>query len=325
VTEGNNPRWALPEWLRSAAQGVVGLGESTQTGSLTPEALATLTMGSVGTGATLGARGALASGASKPSIRAYHGSPHSFEKFDTAKIGTGEGAQAYGHGLYFAEKEGTADFYKQSLALQSKNEAERMAAVYLDTYGEHALDSIKRDAMSRHAHPGTYDPAIKLLESGWKPPKGHMYEVKVNTDPAKMLDWDKPFSQQSPEVQKVLRDFHAKNQAYYDKYKDRPGPQIVNPDDYSGERIYKGIAPSDSVKATETLQQLGIPGIKYLDQGSRTQGAGTSNYVVFDPETIEILRKYGFAVPSPAVPGFNAAPRQDQPPPGFRVAKDMVY
>ena len=36
-------------------------------------------------------------------IRAYHSSPHDFDKFDLAKIGTGEGAQVYGHGLYFAE------------------------------------------------------------------------------------------------------------------------------------------------------------------------------------------------------------------------------
>ena len=31
-------------------------------------------------------------------ITAYHGSPHTFDKFNPAKIGTGEGAQAYGHG-----------------------------------------------------------------------------------------------------------------------------------------------------------------------------------------------------------------------------------
>jgi len=30
----------------------------------------------------------------------YHGSPHKFDKFDSSKIGTGEGAQAYGHGIY---------------------------------------------------------------------------------------------------------------------------------------------------------------------------------------------------------------------------------
>ena len=51
-----------------------------------------------------------------PGFIAYHGSPHSFDQFDTSKIGTGEGAQAYGHGLYFAEKEGTAQSYRDALA-----------------------------------------------------------------------------------------------------------------------------------------------------------------------------------------------------------------
>lgn len=47
-------------------------------------------------------------------IIAYHGSPHSFDKFDLSKIGTGEGAQAYGHGLYFAESEPVARSYRDA-------------------------------------------------------------------------------------------------------------------------------------------------------------------------------------------------------------------
>ena len=39
---------------------------------------------------------------------AYHGSPHSFDKFDMAHMGNGEGAQAYGSGLYFASNENVA-------------------------------------------------------------------------------------------------------------------------------------------------------------------------------------------------------------------------
>ena len=41
----------------------------------------------------------------------WHGSPHKFDKFDSSKIGTGEGAQAYGHGLYFAESPEVAGQY----------------------------------------------------------------------------------------------------------------------------------------------------------------------------------------------------------------------
>src|SRR4030095_5667329 len=44
-------------------------------------------------------------------IKAYHGSPYDFERFDPSRIGTGEGAQAYGHGLYFAEAEPVAESY----------------------------------------------------------------------------------------------------------------------------------------------------------------------------------------------------------------------
>ena len=45
----------------------------------------------------------------------FHGTPHKFNKFDLSAIGTGEGAQAFGHGLYFAENPGVAGQYKDTL------------------------------------------------------------------------------------------------------------------------------------------------------------------------------------------------------------------
>ena len=51
-----------------------------------------------------------------PSMKAFHGSPHDFDKFSMDAIGTGEGAQAYGHGLYAGEAQGTGfQYYKQGL------------------------------------------------------------------------------------------------------------------------------------------------------------------------------------------------------------------
>ncbi len=47
---------------------------------------------------------------------AYHGSPHKFNAFSLHAIGTGEGAQAYGWGLYFAGKKEIASFYRDKLA-----------------------------------------------------------------------------------------------------------------------------------------------------------------------------------------------------------------
>jgi hypothetical protein len=38
--------------------------------------------------------------------------------------------------------------------------------------------------------------------------------------------------------------------------------------------------------------EQGIPGIQYLDQGSRFAGDGTRNFVMFDDAPIEIVRRY---------------------------------
>lgn len=51
---------------------------------------------------------------------AYHGSPHLFEKFSLEKIGTGEGAQAFGWGLYFAGRKSVAAWYRKKLSAGRK-------------------------------------------------------------------------------------------------------------------------------------------------------------------------------------------------------------
>ena len=42
----------------------------------------------------------------------WHGSPHTFDKFDLSRMGTGEGNQAFGPGLYLAESPGVAKSYQ---------------------------------------------------------------------------------------------------------------------------------------------------------------------------------------------------------------------
>ena len=47
---------------------------------------------------------------------AYHGSSSRFDKFSTDFMGTGEGAQAFGWGLYFSSSRGIAEFYRENLS-----------------------------------------------------------------------------------------------------------------------------------------------------------------------------------------------------------------
>ncbi len=52
---------------------------------------------------------------------AYHGSPYrNIDSFSLDKVGTGEGYQTYGWGLYFADKKEVADHYRSFLAMRHK-------------------------------------------------------------------------------------------------------------------------------------------------------------------------------------------------------------
>jgi hypothetical protein len=59
---------------------------------------------------------------------AWHGSPHVFDRFSLDAIGTGEGAQAYGWGLYFAGRKEIAEYYREKLTPQPGVEAGRFAS-----------------------------------------------------------------------------------------------------------------------------------------------------------------------------------------------------
>lgn len=87
----------------------------------------------------------------------------------------------------------------------------------------------------------------------------------------------------------------------------RPGMDIEdrNPDFPGLRTILAEMGP----EATNALQDAGIPGIRYLDQGSRSAGEGSRNFVVFDDNIIDILKKYGI-VPGMAA-GANALSNYD--------------
>jgi hypothetical protein len=76
-------------------------------------------------------------------IKAYHGSPHDFDRFSTDYIDTGEGAQAYGRGLYFAEREGTAKSYREAL---TRNQGNSSPVLFIDGK-ETPLESIQDQAI----------------------------------------------------------------------------------------------------------------------------------------------------------------------------------
>jgi hypothetical protein len=248
-------------------------------------------------------------------IRAYHGSPHDFDRFSMDKIGAGEGAQAYGHGLYFAQDEGIARHYRDALAPGMGDGALRAMGI-----SDSDLRSMRQFTQS------SVDPDIALRDwLGWTGKRetpelreafmrewngrnqGHMYEVNINADPADFLDWDKPLSEQPQAVRDAL------------------GPRVDAlrkagagiPQDPTGDALWRVAHPQGGFDKTDfsrgvpeqaagRLREAGIPGIKYLDAGSRGAGDGSRNFVVFDENLVEIVKKYGVAGAA-AMLGVSAA------------------
>lgn len=292
-------------------------------------------------------------------IRAYHGSPHDFDKFSMDKIGTGEGAQAYGHGLYFAENEAVARGYRDQLSrpFYAVSDGSHLAA----KYGDDVQDIFERSGgdpddlretvarLRRQVDRALKEAGVSSLDD--LPPStfqgdftstvadaanradrldrliksdtveqvnpGSMYEVRINANPDDFLDWDKPLSEQPQAVLdrlKRLRDPIRGDVSIGDmvetieaakadpKLKYILDDKTLNP---TGDQVSRMVrsgydrtgttANTDALAAQELNYDAGIPGIKYLDAGSRGAGDGSRNYVVFDENLIEIVRKYGIA------------------------------
>jgi hypothetical protein len=244
---------------------------------------------------TLGAGAIPAKGAELGmGIRAFHGSPHDFDRFDMSKIGTGEGAQAYGHGLYFAENEGVARQYRDVLggyALDGKALGKVLSDELAAAGGN--VDAViaqykKMAAGAEERNRPFFENRLRMLEEYRDSikPAGRMYEVEIAAEPEQFLDWDKPLSQQSEAVRTAIpaeEDIPAQL-AYY-----RLAGELT------GEKSLQ------SPEASKALRERGIPGIKYKDQGSRGKDVGTHNYVVFDDKLVSILRKYGLPITAAGV------------------------
>lgn len=326
--------------------------QSLDTGTYDPGPTLEAAMLPMGTGAIAGVpvrAGEAVLGAGP--IRAFHGSPHDFDAFSMDKIGTGEGAQAYGHGLYFADNEGVAKSYRDALSKQVSVDGQQLGLV------SHPSDSplaTAQHAVAGHVANGLYpEEAIAQEANAWreaakryesyakeipeaadqaqkfhdvadqigaldpntfKKNPGHMYEVNINADPDHFLDWDKPLPADTlAKVQSAAQ--NIKPNLYErmmgegrDLAKWSLQPENVRPD-MTGQQalgsLKRGLG-SDAA-ASQALRDAGIPGIKYLDAGSRATGDGSRNYVLFDDKLVNIARKYGMGSLAALPPAVIAA------------------
>lgn len=204
-------------------------------------------------------------------IKAFHGSPHDFDKFDIEKMGTGEGFQVFGKGLYFTDTEKVAQTYK-------KNKDGKIYKVKLNVEEDELIDYDKTIGNQSTSHQESLNKIIDDLEV-----EDLVYfrnSSSIDTD-----DWieiSKYYDKDNDMFREAIRDVILDEG---NKVKDFL--KIINE--------IKGVG-----KAEEFLKSYNIQGIKYKDGLTRAAKEGTpvsKNYVIFDPRVIEISKKYGVAIP----------------------------
>ena len=207
------------------------------------------------------------------SIRAFHGTPHKVGRFSLDRIGTGEGAQAFGWGLYFAENRGVGEGYRT---------AGPGVDVLKDSDGTWAVTKGSQVLSRGHA---TYPDAIAAK------PVGNLYTVELLPDEADFLDWDAP---PPDSILDRLAAYYVENELVD---MDEEEARSMLEDFNSGAELYQKLSEGiGAEKASEQLAAIGVPGIRYLDGISRSSGDGSRNYVIFDDKLVRILEENGTPV-----------------------------
>jgi hypothetical protein len=244
----------------------------------------------------------------------YHGSPHRINnvdeanpmgKFDLSKVGTGEGAQAYGHGVYLAESPDVARQYAGSLS--AARATQPVGNVDLTQLYQSMPNDVPDNLLAARrdfrelqgmgelsaADRRDYLQAVQNNIVGGK--GGNFYTVDLPDEHiAKMLDWDAPLSEQPEQVQELANRLYTE---YSAPSLARGVPPATKPP-MTGKDLYllamnagPGELTGGQQRASRYLRSLGIPGIRYLDGGSRGAGQGTRNFVIFDGDTAKILKR----------------------------------
>lgn len=226
----------------------------------------------------------------EPGIIAFHGSAADFDQFRLEKIGTGEGAQAYGYGLYFADKEAIADFYRGALTdapFDYKIDGQSVSEMYRNAvYAENYELADVLEQVQLHDTPKTlkakftvengyaqetadfvadldYDKLTGVDFDGKEIPLGRIYKVGLTPKPDDLLDYDKPLSGQ-PEKYKAALNEIANIQ----------GIPVVDQFGQSAsfgsfqDALSQKVGPENAMRE---FLEAGIPGIKFADNDSRSQ------------------------------------------------------
>lgn len=236
---------------------------------------------------------------------AYHGSPHKFDEFSLDAIGTGEGAQAHGWGLYFASDKNVSENYRKKLAQAPVNIHPLYKQLYINggklnaiKYIQDNLNTLKQafnnaktdnEKKEYSENIKNLEKQISIIEDFKDDNLGQLFEVDIPERDV-LLDEDKPLNEQPEKVRKMIFDYMKDNQDDYILPKDYNSlPQMRGHHFYRNVALIerkKGAIGNGDKEASLSLKNYGIKGITY---DGREDGRC---YVIFDDKAVKIIEKY---------------------------------
>ena len=252
-------------------------------------------------------------------VVAYHGSPYEFDKFTSEKIGTGEGAQAFGWGLYFTDLESIARNYAEKLANPDTDNFDldgyfyRKDTEYDPDIMEETVTYFKNEIQI------TEEEFLKAKEKSPNKKLRNLYKVTLfkdkTPDQYTWLEWDKSFSDSN--INKIKSQFEKEGipkeidsplnetmkllgkQTDFKDY--RPNPIRGTTKDFYENLVKYFLSMGIKNPQKEVslfLLRAGIDGIKYpaesISRGATSETARGFNYVVFDENAVTIEEKIKF-------------------------------
>ena len=234
--------------------------------------------------------------------KAYHGSPYTFDHFDLGAIGTGEGAQGHGWGLYFAQDKQIAKAYKDTLShnmygdndLMFNEEAlNKLYSTLSDkahTEADYDKLSVIENILITHTENDVLNNSDEMFDAEavkwWKNQreiylnkeykKSSLFEVDIPEDDV-LLDEKRNINEQPKKVQQAVRKMYRSL-----GYKTSALKYVTGKEFYDTVAAEKG----GQKEASEFINEHGIKGITY------DGGNDGKCFVVFDDKAIRIINHY---------------------------------
>lgn len=249
----------------------------------------------------------------KFSIRTYHGTGASFDKFDFSHMGEGEGSQAFGWGGYVTNSKEIAEDYTRRAKIRKDNGGfefvtdlsdsnKDMVRHYIYKYKDvdNGLDAMRKD-LSSALEMFPDDDNLKELsdilakkneEIAVPDDIAYLYDVDIPDDNGDYLDWENKLKKSH--LNKVNKELVRIGKEPIDTiYPSRVDGKV------RGQDLYDELSSMLGSKeaASKLLSDAGFVGIKY-PAGTIYGGAkkGDTNYVIFDEDNANIVGNTKFSL-----------------------------